>query len=111
MHRSLADGYLGYDNGICPLNAVILGGVQLHEGDDHIVGLLTPDRVRDVAGAMADVGREALKAGWDCIDIEDYGPNFGHGDFVCTWANVTDLVVFFRRAADAGSHVIFTVGR
>jgi len=111
IHRSLTDGYLGYDDGIYPLNAVILGGVQLHEGDDYIVSLLTPDRVRDVAGAMADVGREALKAGYDCIDIEDYGPNFGHEDFVYTWANFTDLVVFFRQAADAGSHVIFTVGQ
>ncbi|MFC5647340.1 DUF1877 family protein, partial [Kitasatospora cinereorecta] len=69
IHRSLTDGYLGYDNGTYPLNAAILGGVQLHEGDDYIVSLLTPDRVRDVADAMAGVGREALKAGYDCIDI------------------------------------------
>ncbi|MFC5647472.1 DUF1877 family protein, partial [Kitasatospora cinereorecta] len=48
---------------------MILGGVQVHEGDDYIVSLLTPDRVRDVADAMAGVGREALKAGYDCIDI------------------------------------------
>ncbi|MEV6677383.1 DUF1877 family protein [Streptomyces erythrochromogenes] len=111
IHRSLTDGCLGHDNGTYPLNAVIMGGVQLHEGDDCIVSLLTPGRVRDVADAVADVGREVLKAGYDRIDGEDYGPNLGHEDFAYVWANFADLVVFFRQASDAESHVIFTVGQ
>ncbi|MGW2397414.1 YfbM family protein [Kitasatospora sp. NPDC001664] len=110
IHRSLTDGQLGGDNGTYPLNAVVLGGLQLNEGDDYVVSLLTPDQVRDVADAVAEVGREELRAGYERIDAEDYGPNFGHEDFAYTWANFADLVVFFRQAADAGSHVIFTVG-
>ncbi|WP_345694853.1 YfbM family protein [Kitasatospora terrestris] len=111
IHRSLTDGCLGFENGSYPLNAAVLGGVPLHEGDDWIVCLLTPDQVRDVADAVAGVGREALRAGYDQIDVEDYGPEFGDEDFAYTWANFTDLVVFFREAADAGSHVVFTVAQ
>jgi hypothetical protein len=111
IHRSLTDGYLGYGNGTYPLNSTILGGTQLYEGDECIVSLLTPDRVRDVADAVADVDREVLKEGYDRIDIGDYGPEFGDEDFAYTWSNFTDLVAFFRRAAEAGRHVIFTASQ
>lgn len=47
IHRSLTDGYLGYGNGTFPLNAVILGGAHVYEGDDYIVSLLTPEQVRE----------------------------------------------------------------
>lgn len=111
IHRSLTDGYLGYSNGAFPLNAVILGGAQLYEGDDYIVSLLTSEQVRDVAHAVADVDQAALKEGYDRIDIQDYGPEFGDEDFAYTWSNYRDLVMFFRRAAAAGQHVIFTVSQ
>lgn len=109
IHRSLTDGYLGYDNGTFPLNAVILGGAQVYEGDDYIVSLLTPEQVREVAGAAAEVDQATLRAGYDRIDVEDYGPEFGDGDFAYTWSNYSDVVTFFQRAAEAGQHVIFTV--
>jgi hypothetical protein len=111
IHRSLTDGYLGYDNGTYPLNAAILGGVQLYEGDDYIVSLLTPDRVRDVASAVADVDHEAFKAGYDRIDSQDYGPELGDEDFAYVWSNFTDLTAFFQRAAEAGGYVIFTAAQ
>jgi hypothetical protein len=111
IHRSLTDGYLGYDNGTFPLNAVILGGAQVHEGDDYIVSLLTPEQVREVARAAADVDQATLRAGYDRIDVEDYGPEFGDEDFAYTWSNYSDLVPFFQRAAEAGQHVIFTVAQ
>jgi hypothetical protein len=109
IHRSLTDGYLGYDNGTFPLNAVILGGTQVHEGDDYIVSLLTPEQVREVARAAAEVDEATLRAGYERIDAEDYGPEFGDEDFAYTWSNHCDLVAFFQRTAEAGLHVIFTV--
>jgi hypothetical protein len=111
IHRSLTDGYLGYSNGTYPLNAVILGGTQLYEGDDYIVSLLTPAQVRDVANAAAGVDQVTLKEGYDRIDIQDYGPEFGDEDFAYTWSNYEDLATFFQRAAEAGDHVIFTVSQ
>jgi hypothetical protein len=52
-----------------------------------------------------------LKTGYGRIGDVGYGPNFGDEDFAYTWANLVDLVSFFRRAAEAGRHVIFTVGQ
>lgn len=110
IHRSLTDGRLEYDNGAYPLNAVILGGRQVHEGDDYIVALLVPEQVREVAAAVAGVDRAALRAGYDRIDTAEYGPEFGDEDFEYTWSNFTDLVEFLQQAAKAEAHVIFTVG-
>jgi Domain of unknown function (DUF1877) len=110
IHRSLTDGRLEYDNGAYPLNAAILGGLQVHEGDDYIAALLVPEQVRDVAAAVAAIDREALRAGYDRIDAADYGPGFGDEDFAYTWSNFTGLVEFFQRAAKAEAHVVFTVG-
>ena len=109
IHRSLTDGQLEYDNGEYPLNAVILGGDQLHKGDDYVVGLLPPAQVREVADALADVDRDRLRAGYDQIDAGDYDNDVGDEDFDYTWAGFDGLPAFFRRAADAGLTVIFTV--
>jgi Domain of unknown function (DUF1877) len=110
IHRSLTDGYLGYDNGTYPLSAVILGGRQLYEGDDYIVALLVPEQVREVAVAATGVDREAFKAGYDRIDVADYGPEFCAEDLAYTWSSFAELVAFLQRAAAADAHVIFTVG-
>lgn len=109
IHRCLTDGYLEYANGTYPLNAVILGGRQLYEGDDYIVSLLTPAQVNDVATALVEVDRDTMWTSYQHIDPDDYGINYGLGDFDYTWANFADLLSFFRRAAEAGKHVIFTV--
>lgn len=71
IHRCLTDGQLGYANGTYPLNATILGGQQLHDGDDYIISLLTPDQVTDVAVALAAVDRDMLWTGYQRIDPDD----------------------------------------
>jgi hypothetical protein len=108
IHRCLTDGTLKYDNGQYPLNAVILGGRLLYEGDNYIISLLTPDQVSDVAKALAEVDRDRLWAGYQSISQDEY-IDYGTEDFEYTVANFADLPPFFRRAADAGRHVIFTV--
>jgi hypothetical protein len=108
IHRALTDGELGYRNGSYPLNAAILGGRQLHREDDYIVSYLSPDQVRDVAGALGTVDQAALREGYLLIDAEEYG-QLGDEDFGYTWENFTGLTVFFGQAAQAGQHVIFTV--
>jgi hypothetical protein len=109
IHRSLTDGRLEWDNGTYPLNAVILGGRQLHEGEDYVVAYLAPDQVRDVAAALAEVDRDRLRAGYDRIDGEDYEFATDDEDFDYTWSGFADLPPFFTAAAEAGRHVIFTV--
>lgn len=108
IHRSLTDGRLVYGNGAYPLNAVILGGRQVYDGD-YIVSLLTPDQVRDAAGALSQVSVEQLRAGYEAIDPADYDGEHGAEDFEFTWKNFSDVVAFFQRAAQGGGHVVFTV--
>lgn len=109
IHRSLTDGDLSFDNGEYPLNAVVLGGFQLYEGDDFIVSYLDPAQVREVATALDTVTRETLRDGYDAIDEQDYGTKLSDVDFEYTWDGVTDLQAFFERAVLAARHVIFTV--
>jgi hypothetical protein len=42
IHRCLTEGKLGSDDGTYPLNAVILGGLPLHQGDDYVVSYNPP---------------------------------------------------------------------
>ena len=109
IHRCLTDGRLAFDNGSYPLNAAVLGGRQLHQGEDYTVSLLTPQQVRDVAHALEEVSRATLRAGYLAIDPDDYGPEFGDEDFDYTWEHFTDLVTFLQRSARTANHVIFTV--
>ena len=51
IHRCLTDGRLEYDNGAPPLKLCILGGYQLHEGDDYIVSVTPDEQVAAVAAA------------------------------------------------------------
>ena len=55
IHRCLTDGELGWDNGKYPLNHAILGGKQLHNGDDEIVALVLPHQVKEVADALQSI--------------------------------------------------------
>jgi hypothetical protein len=57
IHRALTDGTL--EPGAFPLGRAILGGRQLHRGDDYIVALVTKLEVPAVAGALATTPRPA----------------------------------------------------
>lgn len=51
IHRCLTEGKLGGEDGSYPLNAVVLGGLPLHQGEDYVVSYNTADEVREVAAA------------------------------------------------------------
>jgi len=109
IHRSLTDGRLEYDNGEYPLKLAILGGLQLHEGDTYIVSLTTKEQVEDVAYALARIDMSKFRARYDRIDPDDYDAELGDLDFAYTWSNLLETVKLYRRAADAGRAVVFTV--
>ncbi len=64
IHRCLTDGRLEWDNGEFPLNAVILGGKQLHEGDDYIISVISPEKVPAVAQALNGIDEDVLRRGY-----------------------------------------------
>ncbi|TQV69702.1 DUF1877 family protein [Exilibacterium tricleocarpae] len=109
MHRCLTDGKLAFANGKPPLNRVILGGRQLHRGDDYIVSLVTPAQVQEIAAAIGDVDRDFMRARYFQIDPNDYDVDLDDEDFEYTWHWFERLSPLYAKAAAAGRAVVFTV--
>ena len=109
IHRSLTDGKLEWKNGSFPLNAVVVGGKQLHQGDDYIVSLVAPDQIPSVADALKHIDKAALKKGYDQIKQNDYDGEIGEDDFEYTWEWFKDLYSLYKKAAQNGRAVLFSV--
>lgn len=109
LHRCLSNGTLFYDEGEYPLNRAILGGKHLYDGDDYVVAYVAPHEVRDVAAALAPLGQAELRKRYDAIDPDEYDGEQGEEDFKYTWENFQDLRAFYKKAAEAGRAVVFTV--
>jgi hypothetical protein len=109
IHRCLTDGRCETDNGTYPLSHAVLGGRQLHEGDDYIVSYVTAEQVRDIAVALQPLDEPWLRERYFALDPSDYGPEHGEDDCAYTWAYFTEMRDLFERAAGNGRPVIFTV--
>lgn len=109
MHRALSNGTLFYDEGEYPLNRTVLGGRHLYDGDDYVVSYVTAKEVKDVAAALAPLTPEAFRARYDAIDVDDYGGEHGDEDFKYTWDHFTVVRELYKKAADAGRAMVFTV--
>lgn len=73
IHRCLTDGKLEWQNGTFPLNAVILGGMQLHRGDNYIVTLLTPEQVTEAAKSLGKVDLPFLNGAMKILSKQNMG--------------------------------------
>jgi Domain of unknown function (DUF1877) len=109
IHRCLTDGRIGLDNGTDPLRLCILGGRQLHAGDDYIVSLKTPHQVLNLSDSLKAIDEETLRQRYLSIPQADYATALSEEDFAYTRDYFQGLSGFFARAASAGRHVIFTV--
>ena len=109
IHRCLTDGTPAGGAGAYPLSHAILGGRQLHEGDDYIVSLVTPEQAADVARALEGIDEAWLRDKYAAIDPEEYAFQKSEQDWAYTWENFTGLVQFFKKAGEAGRWVVFTV--
>jgi hypothetical protein len=109
LHRCLSDGTLDLSGGSFPLSHVVLGGMQLYDGDDYVVALVRADQVPQVAAALAPIDEAWLRRRYDSLEFPDYQGVRSPEDFAYTWANFRGLDTFFQTAADAGRAVIFTV--
>ena len=111
MHRALSDGSLDYDAGEYPLNRCILGGQQLHSGEEWIVALVTRAEVPEVAAALDLIDEPAFRARYFGFVPKDYAPEYGEQDFEYTWDNFEDVAELYANAAAAGRAVLFTVSQ
>jgi Domain of unknown function (DUF1877) len=109
IHRCLTDGTLAWGNGAFPLNRCILGGEQLHRGEEYIVTLTEAREVPAVAAALQQVSKAFMRQAYDRLDPADYGPEWSDEDFEYTWGWFQEVRDLWSRAAAAGRAVIFTV--
>jgi hypothetical protein len=107
IHRALNASGLGYEYR-SPLHGVILGGEPLYFKDDCIISLKSPDRVRDVARALAAMDEAIFRQLYFAIDTAKYQGPVHDEDFAYAWDWLRNLGAFYWRAADAGRSVIFT---
>lgn len=110
IHRCLTDGTLLYESGEYPLNHCICGGRQLHRRGSDTVSYVTAEQVRDVAEALRKVTKGWMRKRYELIDPDDYEFDLGDEDFAYVWENLLELRRFYKKAAEAGRAVIFTVG-
>lgn len=109
IHRCLTEGKLGGEDGTYPLNAVVLSGLPLHDGDDYVVSYNTAAEVRDVAAALATVDMERFTAIYWMIDPDDFGAARDDDGLAYLTAYLADITAFYERAANAGWSTIFVV--
>jgi hypothetical protein len=109
IHRALTDGSLSSGTEDQAASTAILGGRSLYDGEDYIMSLKTPEQVRRIAAHLGSVSEQDLRQGYERIDPADYGGEIGERDFGYTWEWFQGLQDFYRRAAGAGYHVLFTV--
>jgi hypothetical protein len=111
IHRCLADGTLTYDGGDYPLSHAVLGGLPLHDADDYVVVLTTPQEVADIAAALAGLDESWLRERFFALDPEDYEGARDEEDFGYTRYWFGELRAFFARAAADGRGAVFTVSQ
>jgi hypothetical protein len=86
------------------LKLCILGGEQLHEGDDYFVSLLMPEQVKQVAEALRPIDKEWMRARYFKNDPEGYWlpDGLSEQDFEYTWDWFDGVQGFYRKAAEEG---------
>jgi hypothetical protein len=110
IHRCMTDGSLLYVSGEYPLNHCICGGRQLFRGREYTVSYVSAPQVKDVALALAKITRAGMRKRYDQLDPDEYDEvEIGDEDFAYTWENFLDVRRFYKKAAEAGRAVIFTV--
>lgn len=109
LHRCLTDGNLEWDNGLYPLNHVVLGGKRLYQGQDYIITLKTPEQVNDISKAIELVTKEGLRSSYFKIDEKKYDMELSEDDFEYTWDWFFQTSNFWKLAAEQNRNVLFTV--
>ncbi|MGI8979898.1 MAG: DUF1877 family protein [Pirellulaceae bacterium] len=107
MHRCLTEGELDSAAGEFPLNHVVLGGKQLHQGGDYVAALVRPDMTNFVADAIAEVEEENLRKSFFGLPASYTGPK-DEKAFMAVWLCLQNLKDFYDAAAENLEAVVFT---
>jgi hypothetical protein len=108
MHRALIDGALEWQNGTYPLDHVLLGGLDLLEGEDYIAVLKSSDQVRDVTAAIGAIDDASMAERYSTNVPRDYAPEYGDDDRDYTVESFGGVRTVYLAAAASGRWVLFT---
>ena len=72
-------------------------------------GFSTPEQVKQVAAAIADIDEAWMRERYFAIPSSDYGQPLSDEDCEYTWSWFQELQALFLKAAAAGRAVTFTV--
>jgi hypothetical protein len=101
MHRLLTDGTLEVGNGSEPLCHCVLGPNQLHDGDEYIVSLVAPEKVKQVALALAEITQTSFAERYRTVVPRDYAPEYGDEDLEYTWENFRSVRELYQKRLNA----------
>ena len=107
IHRCLTEGKLGSEDGTYPLNAVVLGGLPLHQGENYVVSYNTVAEVREVAAALATLDLAPFLAKYWALDPDDYGAAIDQDGLDYLTYYLREITAFYQRAAQAGWASVF----
>lgn len=107
IHRCLTGGSLIDDGTV--LSKCVLGGNQLHRGDEYIINFRNSSEVADVTAALEPIGKVWMLHRYRQIGSHGYEGPIGEDDFEYTWDHFDALREFYRSAARAGRSVLFSV--
>ena len=87
----------------------VLGGRQLYEGDNYIVSFVTPEQVKQVSAAIADIDEAWMRERYFAIPASDYGTPLTEDDCGYTWSWFEGVQALYHKAAASGRAMMFTV--
>lgn len=111
IHRVLADWEVPAGSGLHSMANVVLGGESIYGDDDYVMSLKTPEQVAQAAVALERVEEHEFRRRYFSIDPAEYEGELSEQDFAYTWEWFQEVRQFWKRAADEGRYVLFTVDR
>jgi hypothetical protein len=111
VHRCLTDGYCRTDNGTYPLNLAILGGLQLHDGEDYIVSYVSPAEVHELIEALDEIDEAEFGERFSEIDEDDCDEPLDDESRKEAWTGLCAVRDFYSRAAEHGHAAVFVVAQ
>jgi hypothetical protein len=107
LHRCLTDGELDPAGGEPPLNHAILGGKQLHRGNDYIAAMVRPDMATFVAEALSHVKEDGLRQKFFGLNVESYGRPIDEKHFMEIWIALRNMRILYEAASENLEAVVF----
>jgi hypothetical protein len=107
IHRSFDGGSLTF-NLDEPAKGFVMGGRQLHRGDDWIISFKSSEQVRAIADAADSITDDEVGLRYDALDPNDYEVDKTEEDRAYTVEYFVALRGFYQRAAKNGQAIVFS---